>query len=49
MFSGIYAAFSGVGAGMVYIPALIMIGVEQQVGAATGMYLSMFTTLASTL
>lgn len=49
MISGIYASFSGIGAGMIFIPALIMIGIESQVAAATGMYLSMFSTLSSTI
>lgn len=48
-FGSIYASFSGLGPGMVFCPALIMIGIESQVGTATGMYLTMFTTLASTI
>lgn len=49
MIGGVYASASGIGAGMIFIPALIMIGIESQVAAATGMYLSMFTTLSSTI
>lgn len=48
-FGSIFASFSGLGPGMVFCPALIMIGIESQVGTATGMYLTMFTTLASTI
>ena len=48
-FGSIFASFSGLGPGMVFCPALIMIGLESRVGTATGMYLTMFTTLASTI
>lgn len=49
LIGAIYASFSGIGAGMVFCPALIMISIESQVATATGMYLSMFTTLSSTI
>ena len=45
----IFAAFSGLGPGMIFSPALIIIGIESRVATATGMYLTMFTTLAATI
>lgn len=48
-FGSIFASFSGLGPGLVFCPALIIIGIESQVATATGMYLTMFLTLASTI
>ena len=48
-FGAIFAAFSGLGPGMIFSPALIIIGIESRVATATGMYLTMFTTLAATI
>lgn len=43
------AAFSGTGPGSIFCPAIILIGVNPQVATATGMYITLFTTLASTI
>jgi len=43
------AAFCGVGPGMIFVPVLILIGIEAQVATATGMYITMFTTLSSSI
>lgn len=43
------AAFCGVGAGMIFTPVLVLLGIEPRVGTATGMYISMFTALASSI
>ena len=45
----VFAAFSGLGPGMIFSPALIIMGIESRVATATGMYLTMFTTLAATI
>lgn len=45
----VIAAFCGVGPGFIFGPVLIMLGMEPQVATATGMYVTMFTTLAATI
>mmetsp|Transcript_8356 Transcript_8356/g.13971 ORF Transcript_8356/g.13971 Transcript_8356/m.13971 type:complete len:93 (-) Transcript_8356:22-300(-) len=34
---------------MIFVPVLILIGIEAQVATATGMYITMFTTLSSSI
>jgi uncharacterized membrane protein YfcA len=46
---GFIAAFCGVGPGMIFSPVLVIIGIEPRVGTATGMYISLFTALASSI
>ena len=48
-FGSVFAAVSGLGPGMVFCPALIMAGIESRVATATGMYLTMFTTLVASI
>ena len=48
-FGAMGAAFCGVGSGFVFCPILVMINIEPQVATATGMYLTMFTTLAASI
>lgn len=48
-FGAFMAAFTGCGPGGFFVSALIMIDIEQQVASATGMYLSMFTTLSASI
>ena len=43
------AAFSGIGPGSIFCPYLVLIGIEAQVATATGMYVTMFTTLSATI
>jgi hypothetical protein len=48
-FGSAAAAFCGVGPGFIFAPLLVVIGIEPQVATATGMYVTMFTTLAATI
>lgn len=48
-FGGMAAAFCGIGPGFLFGPVLIMVGIEPRVATATGMYVTMFTTLAATI
>jgi len=48
-FGAMAAAFSGVGPGFIFCPILVLIGIEAQVATATGMYVTMFTTLSATI
>jgi uncharacterized membrane protein YfcA len=43
------AAFCGIGPGFIFGPILLLIGIEAQVATATGMYVTMFTTLSATI
>ena len=43
------AAFGGIGPAMIYTPALVILGMEDQVATATGGYITVFTTLSSTI
>jgi uncharacterized membrane protein YfcA len=45
----IAASFCGVGPCFIFGPILFIIGIEAQVGTATGMYVTMYTTLAATI
>jgi uncharacterized membrane protein YfcA len=40
------SAFCGIGGGSIFCPVLIIIGMQPQVGTATGMYLTLFTSLS---
>ena len=40
------SAFCGIGGGSIFCPVLIIIGIQPQVGTATGMYLTLFTSLS---
>jgi len=48
-FGSMAAAFCGVGPGFIFGPVLVMLGLEPQVAVATGMYVTMFTTLSATI
>ena len=48
-FGAMAAAFSGVGPGFIFCPILVLIGIEAQVATATGMYVTLFTTLSATI
>jgi hypothetical protein len=40
------SAFCGIGGGSIFCPVLIIIGMEARVATATGMYLTLFTSLS---
>lgn len=44
-----FAAFCGVGPGFIFSPILVMIGLHPIVATATGMYVTMFTTLSASI
>lgn len=48
-FGAAAAAFCGIGPGFIFSPILLLIGIEPQVATATGMYVTMFTTLSATI
>jgi hypothetical protein len=48
-FGGMAAAFCGIGPGFLFAPVLIMVEIEPRVATSTGMYVTMFTTLAATI
>ena len=48
-FGALLAAFCGIGPALIFCPVLVMIGIEAQVATATGMYVTMLTTLAATV
>ena len=43
------AAFSGAGPGTVFVPYLVVIGVNPGVATSTGMYLTFYTTLSASI
>jgi len=43
------SAFCGIGGGMIFCPILIIFGIESQVATASGMYITLFTSLSSTI
>ena len=43
------SAFCGIGGGMIFCPILIILGIESQVASASGMYITLFTSLSSTI
>lgn len=45
-FGAFISAFCGIGGGSIFCPVLIIIGIQPQVGTATGMYLTLFTSLS---
>lgn len=45
----IAAGFSGIGPGFIFAPVLLMLGVEARVATATGMYITMLTTLSASI
>mmetsp|Transcript_5667 Transcript_5667/g.8973 ORF Transcript_5667/g.8973 Transcript_5667/m.8973 type:complete len:175 (-) Transcript_5667:7-531(-) len=48
-FGAFCSAFCGIGPGNIFCPVLVMIGIQAQVATATGMYITMFTTLSATI
>lgn len=48
-FGSLMAAFAGIGAGSIFVPALTIIEMEPRVAAATGMYVTIYLTLASSI
>jgi uncharacterized membrane protein YfcA len=48
-FGAMAAAFCGIGPGAIFAPILMLVGIQAQVGTATGMYVTMFTTLSATI
>lgn len=48
-FGSMAAAFCGIGPGFIFAPLLVMIGMEPTVATSTGMYVTMFTTLSSSI
>lgn len=45
----VLAAFTAIGPGSIFVPVLTMIGVEARVAGATGMYVTCYMTLSSTI
>jgi len=45
-FGAFISAFCGIGGGSIFCPVLIIIGMEARVATATGMYLTLFTSLS---
>jgi hypothetical protein len=45
-FGAFISAFCGIGGGMIFCPVLVIIGIEARVATATGMYLTLFTSLS---
>ena len=48
-FGAMASAFCGIGPGNIFCPILIMIGINPVVATATGMYVTMFTTLSASI
>ena len=48
-FGSLFAAFSGIGPGLVFGSGLAIIGLDPQVAVATGMYLTTLMTLSSSI
>ena len=48
-FCAFFAAMSGVGPGLIFNSFMIQIDMTPAVGSATGMYMTMFTTMAATI
>ena len=48
-FGAFLAAVSGVGPGFIFNSYLVLLGLQPQVGSATGMFLTMLTTMAETI
>jgi uncharacterized membrane protein YfcA len=43
------SSFCGIGGGMIFCPILVIVGLEARVATATGMYLTLFTSLSYTI
>jgi len=48
-FGSMAAAYCGMSPSNVFVSMLVIIGIEPIVATATGMYITMFTTLASSI
>lgn len=48
-FGAFAAAFCGIGPGAIFVPVLVIIGIQPTVATSTGMYVTMFTALAASL
>jgi uncharacterized membrane protein YfcA len=48
-FGAFVSAFCGIGGGMIFCPILVIVGIEARVATATGMYLTLFTSLSYTI
>ena len=48
-FGAFISAFCGIGGGMIFCPILVIVGIEARVATATGMYLTLFTSLSYTI
>ena len=48
-FGSFAAAFCGIGPGAIFVPVLVIIGIQSTVATSTGMYVTMFTALAASL
>jgi len=48
-FGAFAAAFCGIGPGAIFVPVLVIIGIQPVVATSTGMYVTMFTALAASL
>ena len=48
-FGAFISAFCGIGGGMIFCPILVIVGLEARVATATGMYLTLFTSLSYTI
>jgi uncharacterized membrane protein YfcA len=46
---GLIAGGLGIGAGLIFNPIMIQLGIHPTVASATGMYMVMYTTMASTM
>lgn len=45
----ISSSFSGVGPGLIFIPGLVMIGIDVHVSTGTGMYIALLSCLSATI
>ena len=48
-FGSLIAAFCGISPGNIFVSMLVIIGTDPVVASATGMYITMFTTLAASI
>ena len=48
-FGAFISAFCGIEGGMIFCPILVILGIEARVATATGMYLTLFTSLSYTI